>query len=80
MTLLLLVYSWKTDTSTLYWYMFFGSAIIVSALVFYGVTSKGFEEWRQRVEARYDRSRLAEHMRRAGTAFHSQKKNTGRGE
>lgn len=75
LTLLMLAYNWKNDPSTLYWYVFFGSAIVVSIAAFYGATSEPFENWRKRMVERYDRSKLAQHMQRAATSFAPKKKN-----
>lgn len=52
--------------------LFFGSAFLVSIVVFYGATLEGFERWRQRTVDRYDRSKLA---KRAASGFARHKKN-----
>lgn len=79
MLLLMLAYNWKTDPSTLYWYVFFGSAFIIATAIFYGATSEPFENWRKRMVERFDRSNLAKHMQRASTAFAPKKKNKDTG-
>jgi len=80
MVLLMLLYSWKSDASTLYWFVFFGSAFVVATAVFYGATSEGFERWRAHMVEKFDRSKLGKHMQRAASGFHKSKKNNTGGQ
>lgn len=76
---LVLLYSWKSDPGTLYWFAFFGSSVIIASVIFYGVTSEGFERWRESMVEKFDRSRIGRHMQRASSAFAPKKKNRDTG-